>query len=297
MIGVKSRAVIFVHYDRDGLVEDYVLFYLRSLRTIFDFVIFISTASLSSTEQAKAHAYADIVVVRDNVGYDFCSYKAGLHLLKERGLERYSEVALCNDSVYGPLYPLKDVFKKMDTAAADFWGITDSEDEAPHLQSYFLVFRQQVILSSHFWEFWKKLEVLDNKSEIISRYEIGLTQFLKSKGFTSAAFVNYKPYILQAYARRIISQPGKVLRLIAHKLIPKWVCLMKHLSAPTPNPTLLVWRELIQYEKMPFLKVGLLRNTRKQKSVADYPEIIKRFTTYDVGLIKKHLNRVKARTP
>ena len=52
---------------------------------------------------------------------------------------------LANDSVYGPLFDLKEILARCD-ASADIWGMTDNRAGGYHLQSYFLLFRGRALV-------------------------------------------------------------------------------------------------------------------------------------------------------
>ena len=66
----------------------------------------------------------------------------------------------------------------------DFWGLTnkytDLKNIRYHLQSYFLAFRKNVFLDIKFQDFVSNIKKLNNKSQIINLYEIGLSEFLNS---------------------------------------------------------------------------------------------------------------------
>ena len=175
-----NRAIIFAHYDKYNVVDDYVYYYLKELQKNALHLIFVSTAKLIEKDIVKVSRYCSKVIVRENIGYDFMSYKVGLESFNY--LE-YDEVILCNDSVYGPLYPLTTLFSDMKNQECDFWGITESNVLNYHLQSYFLVFRKQVLSSLIFKNFFDTIKILKNKNDIIEQYEIGLSQQLLRNSF------------------------------------------------------------------------------------------------------------------
>ena len=37
-----KRAAVFAHYDKDKIIDDYVIYYLKSLKEIFDNIVFVS---------------------------------------------------------------------------------------------------------------------------------------------------------------------------------------------------------------------------------------------------------------
>jgi len=295
MLKTNKRAAVFAHYDRDGIVDEYVLFYLSSLRKMCDFVVFVSTAALSAAELGKVQSLADVAITRENIGHDFFSYKAGLAELEKNGLENYSGIILCNDSAYGPLYPLEEMFASMENSDADFWGVTESYEITHHIQSYFLVFRKAVFLSEAFLNFWTAMVLVNDRFEVVRRYEIGLSRLLEENGVRSAAYVNAGAYNFLGYVRLIFSKfkklytlPWKVTRLKLNNLVQRP-------SSIYPNPTFTLWKELLIKRRNPFLKISLFRYNPAGVEIGDYSETIKNATNYDVQLIAKHLVRVKQR--
>lgn len=289
----NSRAAVFAHYDREGIVDDYVLFYLSSLRRLCDFIVFVSTADLSPGELGKAGNLADVAIKRENAGYDFFSYKVGLYELKKRGLENYFEIILCNDSVYGPLYPIEEMFASMEKSDADFWGVTDSREIAHHIQSYFIVFRRPVFLSGLFSGFWAAMAPISDRIEVVRQYEAGLSQLLEANGFRPSAFVNPGVFNILGYVRLIIYKIKKLLGMSWEEIQPRLNNLGRGLAQIHPNPTLTLWKELLVKRRNPFLKIALFTHDSAGVEMEDYPETIKNATAYDEQLITRHLARVK----
>ncbi len=187
-----KRAVVFAHYSKYNIIDDYVIFYLRELRKIAENIVFVSDCNLNDSELNKIK---DIVIYSTGERhgeYDFGSYKRGYLYLKENGLlADISELIFVNDSCYGPLYSLETVFCKMQYKDCDFWGINLNEIEVgSHIQSFFLVFRKQVFSADIFDDFVKAVKDETNKSDIIRKYEIGLSQMLLAKGFKMDAFID-----------------------------------------------------------------------------------------------------------
>ena len=47
------RAVVFAHYDKDNLIDDYVVYYVRALKKAGCDVVFVSCKELAQTELEK----------------------------------------------------------------------------------------------------------------------------------------------------------------------------------------------------------------------------------------------------
>ena len=240
-----KRLCVFAHWDRDNIIDDYVIYYLKELKKVCDCIIFVSDTDCSPE---KIEGIADYFIIGKHGEYDFGSYKRGFLFAKNKGLN-FDELLLVNDSFYGPFFPLENIFKKMDKKKCDFWGLTQNsygmkklgnnyvEAFTPHIQSCFLLLKQQLFNSACFGEFINTIEHKENKNDIILKYEIGLSQTLWSNGFKSALLINK----------------------------------YKH----TINPLASKWRRLIKWYKFPFLKTALVkRDLIKgwEEVIGDYPK-------------------------
>ncbi len=282
-----TRICIFAHFDRDNLVDEYVFYYLEALNRAGCGIVFASTSAISEHYVNRLRRICDQTILRKNVGYDFGSWQAGLRAVPE--LSVYDEVLICNDSVYGPLYPLEEMFRSMEQVECDFWGATDSQGIAYHLQSYFLVFRKSVIGSEQFRHFWNGVAPQEDKDLIIKKYEVGLTQTLLGAGFKPAVYASYHPTEMDIAKRRISS----LFKRNPYTMIRKWIKKGITFDKKAVNLTHFYWRELVRECRMPFIKIELLRDNPMRTGVGSFENFIQEHSTYPVDLIKHHLERVK----
>ena len=139
--GARRMLCILAHFDRDGMIDDYVVHYLQALDALGCETVLVSTAAkLDAADIRKILPFCSKYIVKQNIGHDFASWRTGLAAVGD--LSRYDRVIIANDSVYGPLQNLSGVFAKMADRKVSFWGITDSLKYGRHLQSYFLVFER-----------------------------------------------------------------------------------------------------------------------------------------------------------
>lgn len=263
------RAAVFAHYDKDNLIDDYVIYYVKALKEICEKLVFVSCCELSLEEKEKLNGIADYIIAERHEEYDFGSYKRGFFYLKNNEmLNEIDELVFANDSCYGPLFPLKNVFQKMEARQVDFWGITKNRFGMafaepknivcvrPHIQSYFLVFDSKVFNSECFVEFMKNIKAETTKDAIIIKYEIGLSELLTQNGFSSDVYI-------KDYYR------------------------FNHV-------VLSLWRKLIIKSKSPFLKCSVIKLTnRNLTTIAGWENVIKKYTNYPVELIKNNQARTK----
>ena len=282
-----NRAIIFAHYDKQNIIDNYVYFYLKALQQSSSYLVFISTSKLSEKDIINLSQYCTKIIVRENIGYDFMSYKVGLDSLDYKS---YDEVVICNDSVYGPVYNLKNIFDDMQNKKCDFWGITDNKDIQYHLQSYFIVFRKNILQSQIFQNFWDNLKVLDNKNDIIKKYEVGLTQTLINIGFTTSVYSNFRPTNIQKigifFKKLTLYQIlKKINNLLTQKNSIKRIGKL--------NFTHYFYKELLVFDKVPFIEIELLRDNPMNVNLDEIENVINKLTDYDINLIKNHLSRIQ----
>jgi len=286
---LKTRAAIFAHYDPDGVVDPYAHHYLDALQNVCSKIVFVSTAQMTTEEIRKLENKGIVVIVRENTGYDFMSYRLGL---KGLTLLDYDEVILCNDSVYGPFFSLKGVVAAMDEQECDFWGVTESNEICHHLQSYFLVFKKKILNSDIFINFWHNVKTFRNKKDVIRNYEIELTRILITAGFKPACYVHMTvawPEMLRKFCNNL-SMDNFDLRMRGLFQLVKQLMGNEVISC---NVTHWFWKEMIVDHQMPFLKIELLRdNPEKLLGVVTYPSVIEQYSSYQVALIQGHLKRV-----
>lgn len=248
---------IFAHYNPDNKIRDYIIYYLEQLQLISDEIIFVSTSPLDNQEQKKIVPFVAKIIIRKNIGYDFHSYKTGIENIKD--LANYDQLILCNDSCYGPLFSLKDIFIQMNNQKVDFWGITSSNLLKFHLQSYFLVFNKQLLLASCFMDFWKNLPIYQNRKDIVYNYEIELTQRLTANNYHAASYV---PLDLKIPLFWLMNRHISLLikRYLIHSTNYSTLGnVLKFRRCSELDKTIILWDYIIQKYKMPFIKTNIFR--------------------------------------
>jgi rhamnosyltransferase len=295
-----KRLAVFAHYDRDDLLDDYVLHYLAGLKEVVKDIVFVSASGLPDASVHRLKTLCDTVVLRENAGYDFGSWQAGLRAVPD--LSPYDEVIICNDSAYGPLFPLVELFGKMGEVDCDFWGLTESRGPLYHLQSYFLAFRRPVIASPAFTNFWQSVKSEEDKETVIRKYEVGLTQTLLEAGFRSAVYAGQKPAgpvtlkgrIVNAFKRGTISiLKGNPLRTVnPFRTAAKWAVSGVSFDEKKRNVTLFFTRELVAACRTPFIKIGLLRHRPMRIELRGFESFLQERTDFPMELIRRHLTRV-----
>ncbi len=303
-----KRLCFFSHFDRDAIVDDYVICYLEGLKTVADCIIFISNSGLSRKEQEKLSDIAENVIVRENTGYDFGSWKEGLERFGFENLEEYDEIILANDSCYGPLYPFSEMFDKMAGKNCDFWGVTKNNAIFPHVQSFFLVFRKAVFNSAVFRAFWQKVVPLKGKYEMVDTYEVGLSEILTKQGFCSLSHITFGRFrtfvcsVRHKYFRirsMLLSQKGREAVVIRDfqgnkrsftfsETLRRVFYFVFHFSSFNPMIT-----EPLHCLKnrCPLIKTELFKHNFLMIDTGKLVRQIEKTSAYDMNLISSHAKR------
>ena len=201
---MKKRMGLFVFYDKDNIVDDYILYLLEEISKELSGMVIISNSKLSSKEKSKLNKYCFKYIERENKGLDagaLCDY-----FRNNNDHEDYDEIVYFNDTCYAPLYPFNEIFKEMDEKKCDFWGLTVGEKETnyyeaikepyfpKHIQTFFIVFRKNVFLSDAFKNYWKnfKLEEMKSFNDIVSKHELIFTKYLEDNGFKYDYYIKSK---------------------------------------------------------------------------------------------------------
>lgn len=188
-----KRLAIYVYHSEIGVVEDYALFYIKSLLEIADEIVVVINGSIKDYELEKLNSPFIKIIQRENKGYDFWAYRTGFLSIGSEKLKTFDEIIFANSSVYGPIYPFFELFEKMRLKQADFWGITKhpkTKGIKEHIQSYFMVFRKNLFLSPAFRFYFENLRKIKNKKEAIRHLEINFTEYFQNKGFKWDVYID-----------------------------------------------------------------------------------------------------------
>jgi lipopolysaccharide biosynthesis protein len=285
---LTGKVCVFAHFDRKGEIHDYVLYYLKDLRRAGFKIVFVSNASRPIRHGvAEVSGLADRVLRRKNIGGYFGAYKDGIAAIED--LSKVDLLLLANDSLYGPLSSLGDVFRRISGLRGQFWSLTDSWERAYHLDTDFILFGREAIASPAFKSFWAKLRYINSKNYVFRQYEVGLSQSLIKGGLRGSALCSYRDAsraVIDAVRAGALQEEAKDderqyhLRIV-YKLIQK--------GQPF-NISAYLWDYLITAMGYPFIKSDLFqRSTVKAPYISYWQRIVSQESGYDPDLIVRHL--------
>jgi lipopolysaccharide biosynthesis protein len=283
---LNNSVCFFASYSYGNEIQEYVFYYLAELKKNNFDIVFISSSPLRDIDIDRLKSVSSLIIEKSNYGLDFSSWYIGLKQLKFG--KKYSNVLLVNDSVFGPLYDLADTISIAEKSDVDMFGMTDSREISYHLQSYFLYFKSTIIKSSAWLKFWNDFKLIDDKQQIISDYEIGLSQFMLKNNFKLGAFSSYNElskdlnivvdcnqalafynelitrYNFPFFKRELLIKEG-ISNVFSHLGISIDTRLWKNsIESHTKYPVFLI--ENFQSYYFNFMKTTSLRNQRKKSS-------------------------------
>lgn len=197
-----KRAAIYAIYDKEGIVEPYVVQIMEQIRPYVMKLVVVCNGILTEEGRQALEGTADEIIVRDNIGYDAGAYKdAILWMNGQNWLQIYDELILMNDSFFGFFYSLDDFFQVVyQGKGIDFWGFTKHPQGGnayrgrfdEHIQTYFLLVNKSMLHSGAFLEFWKELSYPGSYQDAIWDFEIKFTGWFERRGFHGAAYCDLR---------------------------------------------------------------------------------------------------------
>lgn len=193
----KRRVAVMAHFDAGQQLAPHVRRFIEQVLGWCDELTVVSTSGVGDDAQRWARIHPTLTILeRENVGYDFLSYRYGLDASR---IDGDTEVLICNDSFVGTTIPMADIWRPMDRSPARFWGMTASHERVRvpdgseragrrHIQSYFVVFKAGVAVSDPFRTFWEGVVPHDEKWSVIDANEVGLSRALIDGGLAATSF-------------------------------------------------------------------------------------------------------------
>ena len=276
-----KRLGVFIFYDKDGIVDDYVLYLLKSLKEAVEDIIVVSNCSLKESEKEKFKMFTDKIKIRENIGLDAGAFKDTFMEYQEY-FKTFDELILMNDTFYGPFVPFKDIFADMATKDIDFWGLT-ANYESPdgfgylpdhvipnHIQTFFLALRKNVLESDAFNNYWKNYNIkkMNSFEKVVTKHEVYFTHYLEQAGFKWDIYTD-----LSNYRSQNIEENYNYYAYASYDLIKNCRCPF-------------IKRKNFVFERSDAL---YLTNGEDNKKSLEY---IKNNTDYDVNMIYKNLTRL-----
>ncbi|HSW29002.1 MAG TPA: rhamnan synthesis F family protein [Longimicrobiales bacterium] len=239
------RVCVVAHWDAEGRVSHSVCVLLRALQSAGFSALLVSSAPGGAPLTWVGGRPGGLTVLRrPNIGYDFGSWATALDRIP--ALRRCENLLLMNDSLAGPFASPAHLLSLFLTTDAAVWGLTDSLELAPHIQSYCVGFKRGVLEQPELRRFWDGIRVEADKERVVRRYEIGLSGVIRRMGIEAEAAIAAADVV-----------------------------------EGTDNPTLHGWRRLLE-RGFPFVKRRVIRETARWSPDEPVDDVLRR--RFDVEL-------------
>lgn len=261
-----KRLGIFIITELNGIVDDYIMFFLSELKKVLDDLIIACISSSDFKESILREYTKSICYLSDSTTYGQAYREILLKCIKNGVLLNYDEVVLTSDILFGPFFPLKEMFISMSKRECSYWGITkremmvgpDNNIEQSYIDDYFFVLRRGIYTLDLFRNF-----CVEGKNEGKGFGKQFQEYFTK---YTGEVYVNTEEYRQDNPADNIDYSEYLTYELIRKKRLPFLKCrLFKNLDG---------------------LSISFRENLRRSF------QYIKEDTNYDIDLIWQHILRV-----
>ncbi len=186
----NKSVVIYCHYDKDNIVQDYVI---QSLKTFiilnYDIIFCTSSNKIKNVDfPFKVNYYNNKNILKK--GKDiFMFYDS----LKKIDLKKYTWFTFLNDSILLPVHGINNMRLTIEEYRKnnDFWGLYLSNECQIHLCSCHIEFNIKCINKLiQFLETSLKTNFM-NKEDIIAKVEVKIVENLSSAGYKYDGVVRY----------------------------------------------------------------------------------------------------------
>ena len=200
-----KRAGIFLFYDPEGKVDDYILGCLGSLQQHMDYLLVVSNSPLDETNRKRLESVSSEVMERKNVGYDVGAYRDGLRHLGWDHMGDYDELVLFNYTFFAPIHTWASLFERTDKWDTDFWGITEHDEVRPHpflpklvmprhIQSHWIAVRSSLSATKDWRSYWEDMPPIESYNDSIQWHESRFTGYFNALGYRHEVAYNVDDY-------------------------------------------------------------------------------------------------------
>lgn len=270
-----KRLLIYLTYDKQNIIDDYIGYFLHSMRSVATSITVVCNMQVIEKGLYNLLDYADDIFYRENVGLDAGGFKDALcTFIGWEKVAQYEEIILANDSFYGPFEDISKIFLAMESRNLDFWGLMKrgagaygaTGKDPEHILSFFYVFQVPLIHSEAFRDYWNHMPYYKDYMTVVKQYERQLTMYFADLGYTYDTYAD-----TSANESRNLKNQFFQCDYLSYEMIVK--------------------------RNFPFLKRKQMSNNtlyyQTQENLALSMEYIDKHTGYDVNLIWKNLIRTQ----
>ncbi|HIZ88420.1 MAG TPA: hypothetical protein H9804_00615 [Candidatus Mucispirillum faecigallinarum] len=186
-----KRICLFAGYDDKNIIHNYVVYYLKELSTVSD-IYYMADNEISETEKSKIMPYVKDAYGFNHKKYDFGSWYELIKIIGWEKILEYDELILANDSVFGPLYPMKDFIGKIEKDTEwDVCGIDrvySLNTNRWYCSSFFIVFKKNTLASGILQNVFNNIPDRITYDYAVKELENPLMESFYKAGYTVKSF-------------------------------------------------------------------------------------------------------------
>lgn len=234
---MTKRLFLFAGYDAHGVIDDALVHYVRALSRHGD-VVLCMDSDCKKSELDKIRPFVLHAIATRHGEYDFGSYKRTYIWARDKKiLKNYTDVYMVNDSVFGPLFDIKQTLKNMESTKTDATGLVIAHHKThAYMESWFVRLGKKIFLTPWFDNFMTSVQHEEHKYIITVKYEHGLTNIIRDNGCSYAGIYNIRgrftynhpkqlfkrgcPFVKRACFTRHNGAAGRQLEYILNHITP-----------------------------------------------------------------------------
>lgn len=278
---MKKRCLVYAHWDPDGVVDPHIIYSLRQYREAVDHIVFVSTNY--EIQNPSLDALVDRLIVRENIGFDFESWRIALTQLE---ITEWDQLIFTNSSIYGPVWPIQKALRHSEAYDAGLWGMTISRQHSVHLQSYFMAMTREFLTSELGSGLWRGVVPFRAKLAAIEAYELVWMQTCTGAGVQVNAIFDARHFPSVRLSEQLANVIRWPLRLEQTRRYRRAA------RDSSSNPTHLHWKTLLECG-VPFVKVDLFTSNPYGIRLSRVFRWLEGNTVYPTDLIRLHIDRIR----
>jgi lipopolysaccharide biosynthesis protein len=277
---------LYAHYTASGRISEMVRYQVQALREAGFAVTFISASpTIPEDDWQDMRRLCALLIQRRNFGLDFGAWRDTVPEIRRRW-PALRELMLANDSVIGPVYPMGPVVDALRSGGEGLFGLTESLQGGPHLQSYMLLARGQAAVTDILF-FLETVFVSHSKWLLVQLTELRLARWMRRRGHRVAALYGYERTVRVALAEPRERARMVALTLAAGRKLHDWPL----------NPTQHLWHILVTRFNAPFIKTELIRrNPARLPGITNWAAVVPPDSPCSLAVLERHLETMRGRT-
>lgn len=210
------RKVLYASFQTGESLPGYIRYALEALcQTGYSVVYLTNERDLDASSHAFLDSHHIELFFTVNHGYDFGMWHRYIAYTAQFRREEWERLVLVNDSIVYFQNRFVKLFQTAEEMAADVVSLTSNEEQAPHLQSFFLFLKPKAI--APFCERLMGEPEGEDFYDTVTRFEVGTSVALREKGLTFDSIIHTPKPVLFSYPELIEQKFGFVKRKFLQK--------------------------------------------------------------------------------